>query len=137
LKEYVSSDFLQSKLHLPELDADAAVVEICIDALRFPVLLEAAHANAPDSYSRELAIESAGDAGGAAAVSSLETELQDCSMDTRLDVVQAVRSIFCAMRFSPEYRDDLAAQMRADDLHLRSSACQPFPSADPSWDRPR
>ena len=54
-----------------------------------------------------------------------------------LSLTRNLRSISFAMRFSPAYRDDLAAQMRADDLHLRSSACQPFPSADPWWDWPR
>jgi HEAT repeat protein len=95
-----------------------------------PVLLEAAHANALDSYSRELAIESAGEAGGAAAVSSLETELQDRSMDTRLDVVQplpltgsrAAVPVPIRLLQSPEGRISSFAEYGLDALtHLRGA----------------
>jgi hypothetical protein len=113
-----------------------------------PVLLEAAHANALDSYSRELAIESAGEAGGAAAVSSLETELQDRSMDTRLDVVQALPltgsraavPVLIRLLQSPEGRISSFAEYGLETLtHLRGAKMDgihpPPPTAYSRWIR--
>jgi hypothetical protein len=55
-----------------------------------PILLKAADANAPDSSAREAAIESAGKAGGDAAVQPLLDELESDSADTRQDAVRAL-----------------------------------------------
>lgn len=55
-----------------------------------PLLLNVAHANAPQSLSRQLALESAGEAGGAAAIKALAAELKDPSIDTQQDAVQAL-----------------------------------------------
>lgn len=54
-----------------------------------PILLEAAH-KAPDSETRRVAMAAAGEAGGAAAVPALETELHDPSKDTRDDAEDAL-----------------------------------------------
>jgi hypothetical protein len=113
-----------------------------------PVLLKAAHTNALDSYSRELAIESAGEAGGAAAVSSLETELQDRSMDMRLDVVQALPltgsraavPVLIRLLQSPEDRISSFAEYGLEALtHLRGAKMDgiqpPPPAAYSRWIR--
>jgi len=60
------------------------------DARDIPILLDAAHANSPDSVSRELAIESSGNAGGAAAVPALVRELNDPSLNTQQAAVRAL-----------------------------------------------
>ncbi len=54
------------------------------------LLLNVARANAPNSSSRDLAIGSAGKAGGAAAVPALVAELKDPSIDTQQDAVRAL-----------------------------------------------
>jgi hypothetical protein len=53
-------------------------------------LLQVAHANAVDSYSREVAMESAGEVGGDDAVALLAAELKDPSIDVRQDAVRAL-----------------------------------------------
>ena len=56
------------------------------------VLLEVAHANPPDSYSREVAMESAGRVGGDDAVPLLVAELKHQSIDVRQSAVRALYS---------------------------------------------
>jgi hypothetical protein len=54
------------------------------------VLLKVAHANPPDSYSRELAMESAGKVGGDDDIPLLASELKDSSIDMRQSAVRAL-----------------------------------------------
>lgn len=56
------------------------------------VLLEVAHANPPDSYNRDVAMESAGKVGGDGAVPLLAAELKDQSADVRQSAVRALYS---------------------------------------------
>jgi HEAT repeat protein len=112
------------------------------------VLLEAAHANAPDSDSRKLALESAGEAGGAAAIPALETELLDRSIDTRLDAVSALPltgsraavPVLIRLLQSPEGRISSFAEYGLETLtHLRGTKMDginsPPPSAYSKWIR--
>ena len=100
------------------------------DASDIPVLLNAAHANAPDSLSRELAIESAGRAGGAAAVPSLVTELNDPSLNTKQAAVRALYltgsktavPVLIGLLRSPEWRVSLTAEYGLQILTHRSGA---------------
>jgi HEAT repeat protein len=113
-----------------------------------PILLKAAHTNALDSYSREVAIESAGVAGGAAAVPSLEAELQDRPMDTRLDIVRALPltgsrvavPVLIRLLQSPEGRISSFAEYGLEALtHLRGAkldgSLPPLPTAYSKWMR--
>lgn len=54
------------------------------------MLLEVAHSNLPESSSRELAIEAAGEAGGDDAVPLLARETKNASIDTRQAAVRAL-----------------------------------------------
>jgi hypothetical protein len=54
------------------------------------VLLKVAHANPSDSYSREVAMESAGKVGGDDAIPLLASELKDPSIDVRQSAVRAL-----------------------------------------------
>jgi HEAT repeat protein len=54
------------------------------------VLLQVAHANPADSYSRELAMESAGKIGGDDAVPLLAAELKNASIEVRQAAVRAL-----------------------------------------------
>ena len=100
------------------------------DAGDIPVLLEAAHANTPDSSSRELAIESAGEAGGAAAVPALERELNDPSLNTEQAAVRALYltgsraavPVLIGLLRSPEWRVSLTAEAGLQVLTHRSGA---------------
>lgn len=88
------------------------------DAGDIPILLAAARANTPDSFSRMLAIESAGMAGGAAAVPSLGRELNDPSFDTKQAAVRALYltgsraavPVLIGLLRSPEWRVSLTAE---------------------------
>lgn len=54
------------------------------------MLLQVAHANPPDSYSREVAMESAGEVGGDDAVPLLVAELKDPSINVKQSAVRAL-----------------------------------------------
>lgn len=54
------------------------------------MLLQVAHANPPESYSREVAMESAGEVGGDDAVPLLAAELKDPSIDVRQSAARAL-----------------------------------------------
>lgn len=113
-----------------------------------PVLLGAAHANAPDSYSRKLAIEAAARAGGAAAIPALETELRSPSRETRLDAVGALPMtgsrtavpVLIQLLRSPNGRISSFAEHGLEALtHLRGAKMDgikpPPPEAYSKWSR--
>lgn len=100
------------------------------DASDIPILLNVARANAPDSYNRGLAIESAGRAGGAEAVPSLVTELNDPSVDTQQATVRALYltgsraavPVLIGLLRSPEWRVSQTAEFGLQVLTHRSGA---------------
>jgi hypothetical protein len=100
------------------------------DAGDVAVLLEVAKANPPDSYSREVAIESAGKAGGADAVPALVTELSDPSIGTEQDAVRALYltgsreavPVLINLLRSPEWRVSSTAEFGLEALTHRSGA---------------
>jgi hypothetical protein len=73
----------------PHQDAIRYLGEIA-DLNDLPVLLQVAHENAPNSYCREVAMESAGRAGGADAVPLLVEELKNTSIEVRQAPVRAL-----------------------------------------------
>jgi len=95
-----------------------------------PLLIEVALANAPDSSSREIAIESAGKLGGAAAIPALSAELADPSIDTRQAAVRALYltgsraavPVLIGLLQSPEWRVSLTAEYGLEVLTHRSGA---------------
>ena len=118
------------------------------DRSDIPVLLDAAHANAPDSWSRDLAIESVAEAGGAAAVPALAAKLNDPSIDTRQDVVRglyltgsrAAVPVLIGLLRSPEWRVSGTAEYGLEVLTHRSGAKvntmnPPPPDAYDKWMR--
>ena len=94
------------------------------------VLLNAASKNAPDSYSRTLAIAAAGLAGGDVAVPALITELKDPSIDTQQDAVRALYltgsksavPVLISLLPSPNWRVSLTAEYGLEVLTHRSGA---------------
>ena len=98
------------------------------DAGDIPLLLNAAHANSPESWSRMEAIHSIGMAGGAAAVSILQTELKDPSLDTEQAAVRALYltgsraavPVLIGLLRSPEWRVSLTAEYGLEVLTHRS-----------------
>jgi HEAT repeat protein len=92
-------------------------------------LLQVAHANPPESYSRELAMESAGKVGAAAAVPLLAAELRDRSVDARQSAVRALyltgsRSavpVLIELLRSPEARVSETAEFGLQALTHRSA----------------
>jgi len=100
------------------------------DAGDVPILLAAARANTPDSFSRMLAIHSAGMAGGATAVQALETELSDPSIDTKQAAVRALYMtgsrtavpVLIGLLRSREWRVSLTAEYGLEVLTHRSGA---------------
>ena len=116
------------------------------DSGDLPVLLKAADTNSLDNYTREVAIESAGEAGGAAAVRSLEVELRDRSMETRLAVVRALPftasraavPVLISLLPSPEQNISSFAEYGLEMLtHLRGAKMDgihpPPPTAYSNW----
>jgi hypothetical protein len=112
------------------------------------VLLDAAHANAADSISRMLAIESAGSAGGSAAVPALVAELKGSSVDTRQAAVRALYltgsreavPVLIDLLRSPEWRVSLTAEYGLEVLTHRSgsktnSMNPPPPDAYTKWNQ--
>lgn len=100
------------------------------DAGDVPILLAAARVNTPDSSSRMLAIHSAGMAGGTAAVSALELELNDPSLDTQQATVRALYMtgsrtavpVLIGLLRSPEWRVSGTAEYGLQVLTHRSGA---------------
>lgn len=100
------------------------------DSSDIPILLDVATANAPDSASRDFAIESAGQAGGAAAVPALERELVDPSIDTQQDAVRALYltgsraavPVLISLLRSPEWRVSGTAEFGLESLTHWSGA---------------
>jgi HEAT repeat protein len=98
------------------------------------VLLQVAHANAPDSYSRGVAMESAGEVGGDDAVPLLTTELKDRSLDVRQSAVRALYltgsrnavPVLIELLRSPEERVSGTAEFGLQVLTHRS-AMEPSP----------
>lgn len=94
------------------------------------LLVDAARANAPDSSTRELAIESAGNAGGTAAVPALVAMLKDSSIDTQQGAVRALyltgsrSAVPVLIRLLPsrEWRVSLTAEYGLEVLTHRSGA---------------
>lgn len=100
------------------------------DAGDIPVLIEAAHANTPESSGREVAIESAGEVGGADAVPELLKELDDPSLDTQQAAVRALYvtgsraavPVLIGLLRSPEWRVSLTAEYGLQVLTHRIGA---------------
>jgi hypothetical protein len=100
------------------------------DSSDVPLLIDTARANAPDSSSRELAIESAGRAGGASAIPALVAELKDLSIDTQQAAVRALsltgsRSavpVLIGLLPSHEWRVSSTAEYGLEVLTHRSGA---------------
>lgn len=113
-----------------------------------PILLKAAHASAPASYTREVAIDAAAAAGGAAAIPALEAELQEPSKQARLDAVEALPltgsrpavPILIRLLQSPDVRLSSFAEYGLESLtHLRGARLDgmhpPPPSAFSKWNQ--
>jgi hypothetical protein len=113
-----------------------------------PLLIKVAHANAPDSLSRMLAIHSAGMAGGAAAVPALTAELDDPSINTRQAAVRALYltgsrvavPVLIGLLQSPEWRVSGTAEYGLEVLTHRSGATTdsmkpPPPGTQAKWTR--
>jgi hypothetical protein len=92
------------------------------------VLLQVAHANPPDSYSRELSMESAGEVGGDDAVPLLVAELKDRSIDVKQSAVRALYltgsrnavPVLIELLLSPEERVSGTAEFGLQVLTHRS-----------------
>jgi hypothetical protein len=118
------------------------------DATDVPFLIDVAEKNGPDTYNRDLAIESAGKAGGAAAVPALVSELSDPSIDTEQDAVRALYltgsreavPVLIELLRSPEGRVSSTAEYGLEMLTHRSGASTnemkpPPPDTYPKWVR--
>ena len=100
------------------------------DSSDVPLLVGVARASAPDSFNRGAALESAGKAGGAAAIPALVAELKDPSIDTQQDAVRALyltgsRSavpVLISLLPSREWRVSLTAESGLEVLTHRSGA---------------
>ena len=103
------------------------------------VLLYVAHANPPDSYSREVAMESAGEVGGDDAVPLLAAELKDPSIDVRQSAVRALYltssrnavAVLIELVRSPEERVSATAEFGLQVL-THHSATEPDSGVTPA-----
>jgi hypothetical protein len=93
------------------------------------LLLQVAHANPLDSYSREVAMESAGEVGGDDAVPFLVSELKNLSIDVRQSAVRALYltssrnavPVLIELLLSPEDRVSGTAEFGLQVLTHRSA----------------
>ncbi|HKO18409.1 MAG TPA: HEAT repeat domain-containing protein, partial [Acidobacteriaceae bacterium] len=112
------------------------------------LLLDKAREHSPDSYNRELAIESAGKAGGAAAIPALVAELSNPSLDTEQDAVRALYltgsreavPVLITLLRSPEWRVSSTAEFGLEVITHGSGASRnemkpPPPEAYAKWVR--